>query len=438
MSGERGLPRQFYDMLMESQFWSPEQLRSYQQSQLSQLLRHARANVPFYQHRLDSVFASNGDIDWDKWNKIPILKRSDLVEQGPGLLATTLPPGHGGTTKAFTSGTSGAQLTLISTQVAHIALNGNRFRYYAWHEVDTSRDCCSVAGDDTAVAAWPEGKVLGRWGAEWDVDSLDGTMRQINRLTSLENILEFIERKRPAYLTSGPNRGLALALTAKRLGASVSFAAFLPHGEATSDRARAAISEAFGAKSIDLYSTKEGGHIAHLCPGGGELHVNAESVLVEIVDESGAPVPPGTQGRVIITPFFNAAQPLIRYDQGDLASWAPRCACGRNLPSITRIIGRSTTVFYHPDGRIRSAFLGKSRHLLNCEFWQIAQTGPTQFEVRYVPIDAAVPGNEAALAARMREMYFDDAEVTFRRVDAIPAGDRGKALEYVSEWEPPT
>ena len=354
MTIDRDLPRKFFEMLLESQYWSPAELRAYQRGELSQLLRHARATVPFYEKRLDVLFRGDGDIDWDRWTEVPIITRQDIVTQGPQMLARELAGGHGGRTISTTSGTSGPPITLTSTRLALAALNGNRFRAYRWHGIDCARDCCAVSGDDPDVDAWPDGKVLGPWGPEWDVDALDGTLIRINRLTSNEQILEFLERRRPAYLTTGPNTALALALSARHMGADIRLEAFLPHGAAMTDRSRATIGEVFGARSVDLYSSKEAGHIAHACPEGDGLHVNAESLLVEIVGEDGRPVAAGVEGRVVITPFFNAAQPLIRYEQGDLASWGRPCSCGRHLPTLAAVVGRrSTALFYHPDGRVR-------------------------------------------------------------------------------------
>src|SRR5262249_394724 len=156
--------RQFFEMLLDSQWWSEAQLRNYQRSQLGQLLRHAKANVPFYGTRLDAVLKSNGDIDWDRWSEMPIVSRKDVIEHGDKLLATTLPSGHGGTTTSRTSGTSGTPITLTTSQLVNVALSGNRFRYYKWHNIDWTKDCCSVSGDDPNVAAWPAGRVSGAWG----------------------------------------------------------------------------------------------------------------------------------------------------------------------------------------------------------------------------------------------------------------------------------
>lgn len=82
---------------MESQFWSPDQMLAFQRNQLAHLLRHAKKNVPFYKTRLDSIFMTSGEIDWNRWQEIPITKRRHLVEERDSMLATELPPGHGRT-----------------------------------------------------------------------------------------------------------------------------------------------------------------------------------------------------------------------------------------------------------------------------------------------------------------------------------------------------
>ena len=73
--------KKIFGMLMESQYWPPEQMLAFQRSQLMQLLRHARRNVPFYKNRLNPVFNKNDEIDWDRWHEIPIVSRADLRPQ---------------------------------------------------------------------------------------------------------------------------------------------------------------------------------------------------------------------------------------------------------------------------------------------------------------------------------------------------------------------
>ena len=81
MDSTPSLRQRIYEMLMESQYWPPEQMLAYQRSQLAQLLRHAKATVPFYKTRLDPVFKKNGEIDWDRWHEIPIVTRADLRDR---------------------------------------------------------------------------------------------------------------------------------------------------------------------------------------------------------------------------------------------------------------------------------------------------------------------------------------------------------------------
>jgi phenylacetate-CoA ligase len=64
------LRQRIYEMLMESQYWPPEQMLEFQRSQLTQLLHHAKATVPFYKTRLDAVFKESGKVDWNRWHEI--------------------------------------------------------------------------------------------------------------------------------------------------------------------------------------------------------------------------------------------------------------------------------------------------------------------------------------------------------------------------------
>ena len=59
------------------------------------------------------------------------------------------------------------------------------------------------------------------------------------------------------------------------------------------------------------------------CGSGPNFHVNSELVLLETAAPEGGACEIGQVGRVIITPFFSTALPLIRYDQGDTAAFLP-------------------------------------------------------------------------------------------------------------------
>ena len=78
--------------------------------------------------------------------------------------------------------------------------------------------------------------------------------------------------------------------------------------------------------------------------------MQAENVLLEIIDAAGNPLPPGNVGRVVITVLHNLAMPLIRYEIGDYAAFGGECTCGRGLPVLERIVGRARNMLRLPDG----------------------------------------------------------------------------------------
>lgn len=430
------LQHQFYDMLMRSQYWSADKMRDYQRSQLTHLLRHAKKNVPFYENRLDAVLKPNGDIDWDRWGEIPIVKRSDLVEHREAMQARELPHGHGPTRVEHSSGSTGQPMTVTINQLATVASTLCGWRAQSWHNLDWSQTVCARRGEDPEVSAWPDGRKMGTWGPTWHEATPRGSWYEINRLCSSAQLLEFVGRKSARYYVTAPKPAHVLALDAKRLGVELSLDAILTHGEGVSEEDRQACREAFGAKLIELYSSKEGYHIAHDCPGGPGFHINAETVLVEIVDDSGHPCQAGESGRVVLTPLYSTAQPLIRYDQGDLATAGVACVCGRALPMLARIDGRVTHMFRHPDGRrVAERLPDICRKLLDATMWQIAQVAPLEFEIRYVSHGPARAVDEEAVRQLFRSTYFDDAQVALVRTEALQLTPAGKLIEYRYEVE---
>ena len=434
MSQPRDLQHEFFDMLMESQYWLPETMLAYQRSQMAQLLRHARANVPFYEKRLDPVFTPSGDIDWDRWHEIPIVTRVDMLEHHENMLARELPMGHGRSSTISSSGSTGLPIQITTNRLTALAANANRWRAHRWHDLDWSKTYTARDGLDPK-ADWPGGQSLGPWGPSWEASARAGYSFRLSRNATPAQTLEFIDRSGSAYFSGGPKTVHAFALEAERLGMTIKLECVLTHGEHLAEDDKEAIRRVFGARTLEHYSSKEGGQMAYPCPSGHGFHINAESIFVEVVDAEGRPCPPGQVGRVIVTPFVSTAQPLIRYDQGDFAKIGRPCPCGRGLPLLEGIDGRSIVLFTHPDGRAVARLLNaEARDALACTFWQIAQVGPLSFEVRYVPHDWHAPSDEAAASAIFRKVYFDDADVQFLRVQEISLSAAGKHLEYVSEW----
>lgn len=154
--------------------------------------------------------------------------------------------------------------------------------------------------------------------------------------------------------------------------------------ETVDDALRERARRTLGVEIADNYGATEG-FIAWQCPQGS-YHINAEHVLVEMVDEAGHHVAPGKMGRVVITSLENFLMPLVRYDLGDYAIAAEgTCRCCRTLPLLDRVVGRQRVMFRKADGSIYFPYiLIDALRLTAIKQYQLVQLAPAAFRVRYV------------------------------------------------------
>jgi phenylacetate-CoA ligase len=122
---------------------------------------------------------------------------------------------------------------------------------------------------------------------------------------------------------------------------------------------RREIETGFQVKIATAYGITEvmGPGLAFSCGADGGLHFSADHFYPEIIDPlTGAPVPPGVPGELVITTLSTVAFPLVRFRSGDRTSLVTEpCACGRTLVRLGEITGRTDPIFsvggikVHPD-----------------------------------------------------------------------------------------
>jgi phenylacetate-CoA ligase len=168
----------------------------------------------------------------------------------------------------------------------------------------------------------------------------------------VERQLEWLGEVNPDYLLSHTsNLELLAGLLRDRPQYFPRLRAVQAISETLTDEAREKIEAAFGAPVKNLYSCAEGGYLASPCPAGHGLHVHAENVLLEVLDDAGRPCAPGETGRAVLTVLHSFLTPFMRYEIGDLLSLAPtRCPCGRGLPLLTGVLGKLRPLFRLANG----------------------------------------------------------------------------------------
>ena len=138
---------------------------------------------------------------------------------------------------------------------------------------------------------------------------------------------------------------------------------------------------------------------------------------------------------MIVTPFYNLAMPLIRYELGDhgMLSAEP-CGCGRTLPVLERVLGRTRNVFRFVDGTSTWPVL-LSRELQafvpNRQF-QVVQLTHTDIEFRYVPVADGQTNDLPALTTYLRAKLHPSVTVTLVATEVIPRSRNGKYEDCMS------
>jgi phenylacetate-CoA ligase len=413
----------------DSQWWSNDKLESFRVERLRRLLASAGTNVPYYRDLFakldfnpDSVKAT-ADLQ-----KLPLLTKAIIRAEGERMKSEIAK----GLARFNTGGSSGEPLIFYigNERVSHDV--AAKWRATRWWNVDI--------GDEEIVV----------WGSPIELTAQD-RMRQIrDRLMRTELLSAFemseahlddfvakIRRKRPAMLFGYPSSLSLIARHAEKrgiamgdLGIKVAFVT----SERLYDHQRSDISRVFACPVANGYGGRDAGFIAHQCPQGG-MHLTAEDIIVEIVDKDGNPLPCGTAGEVVVTHLATGDFPFIRYRTGDVAIISDkRCACGRGLPILEEIQGRTTDFVVAADGTIVHglAVVYPIRDIPGIVAFKVIQQTKEQMSVQIVPGDGCRPDAEATITAGIKARLGQSVNVSIERVTDIPRESSGKFRYIVS------
>ncbi len=173
-------------------------------------------------------------------------------------------------------------------------------------------------------------------------------LRSLSLLQPPAELRRAIERLQPVVLATFPSVALQLAEERAAGRLDVALREVWVGGETLSPATRRFIERSFGCPVRNSYGASEFLSIASPCVHGA-MHLNADWVILEPLDEHGRAADAGSEGSsVLLTNLANHVQPLLRYQMSDRISLSPqRCACGSALPVIT-VQGRDDDVLHLP------------------------------------------------------------------------------------------
>jgi phenylacetate-CoA ligase len=186
-------------------------------------------------------------------------------------------------------------------------------------------------------------------------------------------------------------------------------------------------------RHFDTYGSVETGAIAIACSKCGSYHLADQHLIVEVLDEGGTPAPAGTIGRVIATPLYNLAMPLLRYETGDYAIPQSNIACQISGRGLSEIVGRSLNLFLLPDGsRVTPRIANDDLVALGIRKHKMIQVSRVQIDFLYVPISQDITLNAESVQILIDRNISPLIQARPVRVEEIGPGANGKYLMHES------
>lgn len=413
-----------------SQWWPQARILELQRQRLRIFLQDVARHVPYYRDLFQrSGFDPLAVQSVADLQALPFLTKAEIRAHGDALRADNAV----GLARFNTGGSSGEPLIfhIGKERVSHDV--AAKWRATRWWDVDIG---------DREIVIWGSPIELG---TQDRVRLLRDALMRTELLPAFEmsdskvnGFIERIRQRRPKMLFGYPSAISHIAARAADrgvrlddLGVKVVFCT----SERLYEHQREQIERSFACPVANGYGSRDAGFIAHQCPQGN-MHLTAEDIIVEIVNEAGRVLPPGQSGEIVVTHLATRDYPFIRYRTGDIAALSEEvCPCGRGLPLMTDIQGRSTDFVVAADGTVLHglALIYVVRDLAGVRAFKIVQESLSHTRVL---LDMEGGQNQAQISTTVvegfRRRLGNEVNIAVEFVEHIPAEKSGKFRYVIS------
>lgn len=409
--------------LNQSQWWSSERIREYQNGKLRMLIEHVYHNVPYYHHVMKSRGIQPQDIrNKDDLKYLPILTKEiiranfqDIIFQGMNKRTTT---------KRSTSGTTGERLTFFQDRNSRIWVHASKLRGWSWAGYNIG---------DSSINIYNLGK-LSTWGqiaSRMIREYYFPTIENKNQVLDYSNKIKVLK---PRFL-SGFTSSLCLNASLFKIYniTGIHFPVIFTCAEMLYDYQRSFLEETFHGTVYDYYGSNEIGSLAYECEHHNK-HITEEHVVFETTNSQGANVS-NISGDIILTDLDNYGMPFIRYKIGDVGTLSDNeCKCGRALRILNSLDGRSQEFLKTLDGRYVPGiyFPGRFRKLKGIEQFQIIQPDIHNIILKIVKNNLYSPEELDTMIRMIKDKIGNDINIKVEQCDNIPLTSGGKTRLVVS------
>ncbi len=431
-SGDKRLAR--LTELEKNQYLSPQKLEALQLKRLQKIIQYAFDNTVYYKKIMQERQLTPADFKCLKdVEKLPLLTKVIIQKNMQDMLSKAHP--FESLIKDSSGGSTGEPTIYYKNKDRHNLRRADQIRHDRWSGWDIGKRKALIWGaqrDLKAVQSFRENIIATYIERNWELDAFEMSDSEMKSFTKQ------LEDLQPSMILGYAN---ALELYAKYLlknepNHKIKLDGIISSAETLTEEKRKTIESALHCKVLNRYGSREVGLIASECKQQKGLHINADNLLVELVDNHGHEVKEGN-GDIVVTDFWNFGMPLIRYKLGDVGKVAgSNCDCGRNLPLLGSVEGRSGDFFVKPDG---SKIHGEYFTHLFYELPQVKQFQMIQKSLEKIDlkiVESSLQSNRdylKSIISKMKEMLGNQAQVNVEILDEIKPTSTGKLFFTISK-----
>ncbi|WP_406657591.1 hypothetical protein V7O62_03275 [Methanolobus sp. ZRKC2] len=412
---------------------SPEEINSYQDKKLKDLLFHAYQNVPYYGRVLDDTgVIRNGEINLDNFENVPLLTKEIIRSEFEELKSRDLASRE--YYENHTGGSTGQPVSFIQDKDYESSNFANKIYF------------CGLAGKEIGE------KEMKVWGSERDL--LEGTTSINSKIKfwlynryfensfvlseeKIKEIIDKINTARPELVWGYIDSLFIISRYANENNINISRpkAVISAAGTLTED-IRKEVNKAFGCSVLNVYGSREMGDIAFEEIEGEGLSVFQHSHYVEIIKKEGSEI-----GDIVVTSLTNYSMPLIRYKIGDVSEGFVSGKGHTNFIRLKNVLGRETDIFRTKSGSFVPPeffihIVGVVYNEGSIKKFQVIQKGIDYILIKIVFAGSTEEEREEVfekIALAIRKVMGESCKIEFELVDEIPASESGKFRYTMSE-----
>lgn len=434
---EKSSHRFWLTFMSKAQFWSKDQLENWQLDRLKKILVHANENCPFYTERFKTYgFDPNEFKTFDDLNNFPILTKKEIQNNLESLTARNYDKAQMYLNR--TGGSTGSPLEFYVDSERLFSRKAATLRHDRWAGVDIGDKVAVLWGARADFVGQPNfktklrAKLLDR---RIFLDTSD-----INKAKMDDFIARLNSFKPKAYLAYANSLFLfARYLEEKQIKLNSYPQTIITSAELLEPVQRELIEKVFHAPVFNRYGCRETSVLASECSEHKGLHIAAESLYVEFLDEKNI-YKQKNGGEIIVTDLLNFGMPLIRYQIGDVGRRLDEpCPCGRVLPLMEISGGRMTDFLVTAEGKVVSGaaltiyFIANVKGIAQA---QIIQEQKEQIILKIVKGPEFSDKTNAEIGEKVAYFFGAAMKYQLEFVEKIPATASGKYAFSISKLDP--